>query len=294
MTQFAWGRDCEALRPTADYDGSRPTWQRVRVFPPGRKGHRPTRLLPNAGNRLAETFRIVSEAFLRRRASGRRAPNLWGTQRARVQKEENPLPRAFITQRKVARPSRVFPLPHGVWRIPIPRDDCTSQESGLPAKRAFKRARLSCSEPFRQCARNSVSAPAPLHTLREVRSRFAVSEIESSEARAQGMQSVPSQALIRRRLARAHAPSNPIQRRPIPDASKGDPASHDSDFPTASARGSGNASPGTLPFARALNLCHLLLACPSHKFFALNVLSITPTRSKRVASTAPYGRARLS
>ena len=183
MTQFAWGRDCEALGPTADYDGSRPTWQRVRVFPPGRKGHRPTRLLPNAGNRLAETFRIVSEAFLRRRASGRRAPNLWGTQRARVQKEENPLPRAFITQRKVARPSRVFPLPHGVWRIPIPRDDCTSQESGPPAKRAFKRARLSCSEPFRQCARNSVSAPAPLHTLREVRSRFAVSEISQRHER---------------------------------------------------------------------------------------------------------------
>lgn len=155
-----------------------------------------------------------------------------------------------------------FHRQHGVGEFRFPETDGTSLERGPPAKRAFKHARLRRSVPFRQCARTSVSAPAHLHTLREVRSRFAVSEISQRHERRECIRSrstrssgvvlhVLTHLRIRFSAARFRTLRRAIPLRTIR-------------LPNASARGSGNASPGTLPFARALKS----LASPPRMSFA--------------------------
>lgn len=121
-----------------------------------------------------------------------------------------------------------------------------------PGKRAAGQARLqACSAArgsFRQLCQCSrcplLLASAPFGRFR---SRFAVSERQSRrEARAPGMHPFPAALSVRRpSCARSRARQN------IPNTPH-------------SARRSGNTSPGTFPFARALHLWHLLVTCSLH------------------------------
>lgn len=260
----------------------------IRASHHNEKGHRPTTLLPKRRQSpLAEGFPAAKCV-----RAGARPNRVWATVRAF--KTEGRRFHVSLHPSKDNRGRDTSSTSHmDFGKIRFKPETTAQAGKGPPAKRAFRRARQLWAQSDSVPGAHGVRFCSPPHPSGGFAAASRFPRETSSEARAPGMHPFPTMHSAGVVLHALTQPSSPI-RRPLSDGRfEGRSRFPPQDIPTRQRKRVGKHIPWDPPLCTCTRISGIsLVSCTlaQKKSFAFNVLSITPTRSKRVAGTAPNER----